>query len=117
MNFLTASTYAQIEALQRQGDAQGAANLAEETYANALTTRANNINSNLGYVEGAWKLVKNAAKDAWDAMLDIGRESSIEQKLKQLNGSFKRSPTRTRSTTPPAAASAPRRRMTCVGKR
>lgn len=85
MNFLTTSTYAQIEALQRQGDAQGAANLAEQTYADALTTRANAIKSNLGFVESAWLSVKNAAKEAWDAFLDIGREGTIEQKLKTLN--------------------------------
>lgn len=85
MNFLTTSTYAQIEALQRQGDAQGAANLAEQTYADALTTRANAIKSNLGFIESAWLSVKNAAKEAWDAFLDIGREGTIEQKLKTLN--------------------------------
>lgn len=85
LNYLTTSTYAQIEALQRQGDVQGAANLAEQAYAEALTTRANSIQSNLGYVEGAWLTVKNAAKEAWDAFLDVGRESSIDQKLKELN--------------------------------
>lgn len=85
LNYLTTSTYAQIEALQRQGDAQGAANLAEQAYAEALTTRADSIKSNLGFVEGAWLTVKNAAKDAWDAFLDIGRESTLEQKLKTLN--------------------------------
>lgn len=85
MNFLTTSTYAQIEALQRQGDAQGAANLAEQAYADALTTRANKIRGDLGYVESAWLTVKNAAKEAWDAFLDIGRESTLEQKLKTLN--------------------------------
>lgn len=85
MNYLTTSTYAQIEALQRQGDAQGAANLAEQAYAEALTTRANKIQGDLGYIEGAWQIVKNAAKDAWDAMLDVGRETTIEQKLKTLN--------------------------------
>lgn len=85
MNFLTTSTYAQIEALQRAGDTQGAANLAEQAYAQALTTRSNNIVENLGYVESAWLGVKNLAKDAWDAMLDVGRESTIEQKLKTLN--------------------------------
>jgi lambda family phage tail tape measure protein len=84
MNFLTATTYAQIEALQRQGDAQGAANLAEQTYAEALTKRANTIRSDLGYVEGAWLIVKNAAKEAWDAFLDIGRESTLDKKLKTL---------------------------------
>lgn len=85
LNYLTTSTYAQIEALQRQGDAQGAANLAEQSYAEALTTRANSIKDNLGFVESAWLSVKNAAKDAWDAFLDIGREGTIEQKLKVLN--------------------------------
>lgn len=85
MNFLTTSTYAQIEALQRQGDVQGAVNLAEQTYADALTTRANKIVENLGYVEGAWLTVKNVAKDAWDAFLDVGRADTVEQKLKTLN--------------------------------
>lgn len=85
MNFLTTSTYAQIEALQRQGDVQGAINLAEQTYAEALTSRANKIVENLGYVEGAWKLVKDAAKDAWDSILDIGREATLEQKLATLS--------------------------------
>lgn len=85
LNYLTTSTYAQIEALQRRGDAQGAANLAETAYAEALTTRADKIVGNLGYVESAWLTVKNAAKEAWDAFLDIGRESTLEQKLKTLN--------------------------------
>ena len=85
MNFLTTSTYAQIEALQRSGDAAGAANLAEQAYSEALTTRSNKINENLGYVETAWKIVKEAAKDAWDAFLDIGREGTLEAKLKTLN--------------------------------
>jgi lambda family phage tail tape measure protein len=88
LNYLTTSTYAQIEALQRQGDAQGAANLAEQAYAEALTTRATNIRNDLGYVESAWLSVKNFAKDAWDAMLDIGRESTLDQKLKQLNNTL-----------------------------
>lgn len=85
MNFLTTTTYAQIEAMQRAGDTAGAANLAEQAYAEALTTRANKITENLGYVETAWKVVKDAAKDAWDAFLDIGREGTLETKLKTLN--------------------------------
>lgn len=85
MNFLTTSTYAQIEALQRQGDVQGAVNLAEQTYAEALTSRANKIVENLGYVEGAWLTVKNAAKSAWDSILDIGREATLDEKLATLN--------------------------------
>lgn len=84
LNYLTASQYAQIDALQRQGDAQGAANLAEQAYAEALTSRANAIKENLGYVETAWKSVTAVAKGAWDAFLDIGREDTLEQKLSKL---------------------------------
>ncbi len=84
MNFLTTSTYAQIEALQRSGDAAGAANLAEQTYAEALTSRANKIVENLGYVETAWKTVKEFAKDAWDAFLDVGRSETPEARLARL---------------------------------
>lgn len=84
LNYLTAAQYAQIDALQRQGDAAGAANLAEETYAQAITERANKVNENLGYVETAWRSVRNAAKEAWDAFLDIGRESTLDQKLAKL---------------------------------
>jgi lambda family phage tail tape measure protein len=84
MNFLTTSTYAQIEALQRQGDAQGAASLAEQTYAEALTRRADKIREDLGYVESAWLTVKNVAKGAWDAILDVGREATFAEKMIQL---------------------------------
>lgn len=84
MNFLTASTYAQIVALQKQGDTQAAANLAEEEYSKALTSRADAIVKNLGYVETAWKNVKEFAKSAWDAFLDVGRAETPEERLTRL---------------------------------
>lgn len=84
MNFLTAATYSQIVALQKQGDIQAAANLAEEEYSKALTSRANKIVENLGYVETAWKNVKEFAKSAWDAFLDVGRAETPEQRLTKL---------------------------------
>jgi lambda family phage tail tape measure protein len=84
MNFLTASTYAQIVALQKQGDTQAAANLAEQAYSEALTARSNKIVENLGYVETAWKNVKEFAKDAWDAFLDVGRAETPEERLTRL---------------------------------
>lgn len=84
LGYLTASTYAQIAALVEQGDRQGAANLAEKSYAEALSSRADLIKSKLGLIEGAWDAVKNAAKGAWDAALDVGREDTFEQKLIKL---------------------------------
>jgi phage-related minor tail protein len=84
MNFLTAATYSQIVALQKQGDTQAAATLAEQAYSEALTSRANKIVENLGYVETAWKSVKEFAKDAWDAFLDVGRAETPEERLTRL---------------------------------
>ncbi|WP_447902463.1 phage tail length tape measure family protein [Pseudomonas serbica] len=90
LGYLTASTYAQIEALSKQGDQQGAANLAEKAYAEAISSRADLIKSKLGLVETAWDGVKSAAKGAWDAVLDIGREDTFEQKLIKLEDRLNR---------------------------
>jgi lambda family phage tail tape measure protein len=84
MHYLTTTVYAQIDALQRSGDQQGAAALAEQAYAQALSTRADSIKANLGTVESAWQTVKTAAKGAWDAILDVGREKTFEEKMKLL---------------------------------
>ncbi|WP_095192324.1 phage tail length tape measure family protein [Pseudomonas sp. Irchel 3A7] len=90
LGYLTASTYAQIEALAKQGDQQGAANLAEKAYAEAISSRADIIKSKLGLVETAWDGVKSAAKGAWDAALDVGREDTFEQKLIKLEDRLSR---------------------------
>lgn len=84
LNYLTTATYAQIQALQDSGDQLGAQALAEQTYADALSQHADAIQENLGYIESGWKAVKDAAKGAWDAFLDIGREQTLEDKLDSL---------------------------------
>lgn len=83
-NYLTASVYNQIRALQEQGDTVGAANLAEETYANALQSRSNAIKQNLGSIESAWNVIKSAAKGAWDEMLAVGRSQTIDEQISSL---------------------------------
>lgn len=80
-HFLTLATYNQIKALQDEGNQQEAARLATETYAATMKQRADQIQGNLGSLEQAWKWLGDAAKGVWDAMLDIGREKSIEQKI------------------------------------
>lgn len=80
-NYLTAAVYQQIRALEQQGDAQGAAQLAIEAYADAMQERAAQVTENLGYLERAWRAVGGAAAEAWDAMLDIGRADTLEEKL------------------------------------
>ncbi len=75
-NYLTASVYEQIKALEEQGRKVDAANLAEQTYAAAMTTRSQQIIANAGLIERAWKGITGAAKSAWDAMLNVDREAT-----------------------------------------
>lgn len=82
LGYLTASTYAQIAALAAQGDQQGATDLAEKTYAEALSRRADKVVESLGYLEAGWRAVWNTAKGAWDAMSDVGRATPLEQRIK-----------------------------------
>ncbi|WP_312601061.1 phage tail length tape measure family protein [Pseudomonas luteola] len=89
-HYLTASVYEQIRALEEQGDKVGAANLAEETYASALQVRSNAIKQNLGYIEGAWNSVKGAAKAAWDAMLNVGREQTIDEQIASVRADLEK---------------------------
>lgn len=90
LGYLSAATFQQIQALEQQGDKQGAANLAEEAYNEALKGRTAEIQDNLGFVESAWKSAGNAAKGAWDAFLDIGREDTFEEKFSKLQDKLSR---------------------------
>jgi phage-related minor tail protein len=82
-NFLTASVYKQIKALQDQGRLVDAQNLAEKTYADALKTRAQSVLDSAGTMEKAWRGVSSIAKKAWDDMLGIGRTLSPAEQLAQ----------------------------------
>lgn len=83
MNYLTASTYAQIKAAAQLGETEKAAALAQDAYAAAMKARASEMVSNLGYMERAWASVKNAARESWDAMLGVGRSSTPGQELEK----------------------------------
>lgn len=78
-HFLTDSTRKQIKSLVEQGKEVDAARLAIETYADALGDRAPRIEENLGYIEQGWRAVKTAASEAWDAMLQGGRDDTLAQ--------------------------------------
>lgn len=84
-NFLTASVYKQIRALVEQGKTAEAAALAQNTYADAVIGRTGQLEQRLGIIERSWRGVMGAAKSAWDAMLNIGREQSIEERLAGVN--------------------------------
>ncbi|SEI99783.1 Prophage tail length tape measure protein [Azotobacter beijerinckii] len=83
-NFLTGAVYAQIAALEKQGDTEGAARLAVEAYGEAMTSRAAQVVENLGYLQTAWRAVGKVSSEAWDAMLDLGRADTLEEKLAKV---------------------------------
>ncbi len=80
-NFLTASVFQQIKALEEQGRVTKAAEVAEEAYADALKTRAQAVIDNAGLIEKAWRGVVGVAKSAWDSMLGVGRDLTSGERL------------------------------------
>ncbi|MDJ1652953.1 phage tail length tape measure family protein [Raoultella sp. Ech2A] len=84
-HFLTLATYNQIKALQDEGNQQDAARVTTDAYANTMQQRANDIHENLGLLESAWDSLGKTAKGAWDAMLNVGREQTLADKLATLN--------------------------------
>lgn len=79
--YLTASVYEQIRALEEQGRKEEAGAVAQKAYAAAMEARKNEIVANLGSIERGWNAVTGAAKKGWDAILNIGREQTGQQKL------------------------------------
>lgn len=84
-NFLTADIYEQIKALEQQGRDQEAVSMAVKAYADAVDQRTGEITENLGFIEGGWKSIKNAAAEAWDEILGIGRTSTLTDQVSMLD--------------------------------
>lgn len=85
MNYLTASIYDQIKALEKQGKTAEAAAVAQKAYADAMKTGADELTQNLGYIERAVQIVTGGAKKMWDAILGVGRQTSpSDQAAKEL---------------------------------
>jgi phage-related minor tail protein len=85
MNYLTASIYDQIKALEKQGKTAEAAAVAQKAYADAMKTGADELTQNLGYIERAVQIVTGSAKKMWDAILGVGRQTSpSDQAAKEL---------------------------------
>ncbi|WP_417283752.1 phage tail tape measure protein [Comamonas sp.] len=81
--YLTSEIFSQIKALQDQGREAEAAKLAQEAYADSIISRTTQLQEHVGLLERAWKGLANGAKSAWDAMLGIGRGSTVEEQLQR----------------------------------
>lgn len=84
--FLTASVLAQAAALERVGNDSDAAALLQEKLSEATTAAATKVIEQAGYMEAAWNGVKGAITGTWDALKQIGRESTANDELKALQG-------------------------------
>lgn len=82
-NFLNVAIYEQIRALEQQGKVQEAATLAQNTYADAMDRKSDQLRSQLGSIERAWQGITSAAKKGWDAILNVGRSDTIGDTLAQ----------------------------------
>lgn len=80
-HFLTLAVYEQIIALEKQGDMQAAASLAEFTYASELDARTQKILQNQGLMARGWARVKEEAASAWETMLGIGASASLSNQI------------------------------------
>ena len=82
--FLTAAQFEQIKALADTGRETDAARLAQEAYAAALEQRTPQLVQRLGLVERAWIGIKDAAREAGDAILSVGRADTMGQQVDAL---------------------------------
>lgn len=83
-HYLTQAVYEQIKALQENGREDEAAALAQRTFATAINDRATQIVTSLGYIETAYYGIIKTAKMAWDSVLDVGREATLQDKLSEM---------------------------------
>lgn len=83
-NFLTPAIYDQIRALKEQGDEEGAVRLAQETAAAAVKQRATEVVDQAGYMERAWRGLKEIASEAWDAMSGVGSPDAIGAEIEKI---------------------------------
>jgi len=79
-NFLDLAQYRYIRSLEEAGDKEGAQRVAVDLLNRSLSERT----ENLGTLERAWRGVTSAARWAWQAMLNIGREDTIGEQIAEL---------------------------------
>lgn len=82
--FLTVGVLEQIRALEDQGRASEAARVAQQAYFTTVADRSGELERGLGSLERGWRNVADAAKWAWDRMLDIGRPQTAMQRLAEI---------------------------------
>lgn len=83
-HYLTAATYDQIAALEKQGDATGAAKVAVEAFSSAMDERTKEIAANEGIILKGWRDIKSAISDAIEAVGSFGAAATPGQVVARL---------------------------------
>ncbi|CAJ4967000.1 prophage tail length tape measure [Burkholderia pseudomallei] len=76
-HFVDGALYEHIRTLEQQGRTEQA----ELALLEALNAHLGDLDKNLGYLQSAWKGVKDMASGAWDAMLSWGRKKTVDDQL------------------------------------
>lgn len=88
-NYLTASVYEQIKALEEQGRKEEAAALAQRTFGQAMVDRSNEVKAELNALGLAFNWMGEQAGWAWNKIKNIGRADTgdeiIEAAQKQVD--------------------------------
>lgn len=89
IHFLTATQLEQIRVLGEQGRTTDAAKIAMSAYSEEMNKRMTDVHDNLGWLEKTINGVAYAWKNFWDAAYDIGREDTLDEKIKKLQEKIK----------------------------
>lgn len=81
-NFITFEQYKYIESLEKAGRQQEAMRVTSELLSQHL---GGDLNRNMGVIERGWTGIRNAASSAWDAMLNVGREQTTQERIDQIS--------------------------------
>ena len=90
MHYLTTSTLDAIKSLADQGKTTEAASLAQNTYADVVIRRTAEIEANLGTLAKGWRNVAGAAEDAFNKMMNVGRQDSTADQLAKVNAEIEK---------------------------
>lgn len=83
-HFLTAAEYAHVVALEAVGKETEAAQFAGERFADAMTQRLDEVHRQQGFVERAWRAIKEAAAEGVDAVRSVGRAQTLKEEVDSL---------------------------------
>lgn len=89
MGFLTEESLKVVQQLVDQGKHTEAVTEAIRLMADTLSARSGQMVENTGYLEKAWKGVKFAVQETWDAIKAIGRDETITDRINQLKGNLR----------------------------